>query len=171
MTTRNAFLTAPLLAGLIFSLPYTYACSVSGEVSSAEMVRQADAIVRASAGAYAVRPRSGIFTSGEPESKIRFKVLETIRGSVPSEIILPGALSEGDDFNDQPVPYNFVRPGGRHGSCFAYYYRAGAEFLFMLKKQQTGEYTVYWYALGPVNEQLRSTDDPWLLWVRKMAKK
>jgi hypothetical protein len=88
-----------------------------------------------------------------------------------SEIILPGALSEGDDFNDQPVPYNFVRPGGRHGSCFAYYYRAGAEFLFMLKKQQTGEYTVYWYALGPVNEQLRSTDDPWLLWVRKMAKK
>jgi hypothetical protein len=28
-------------------------------------------------------------------------------------------------------------------------------------------YTVNWYALGPVNEQLRSAEDPWLLWVRE----
>ena len=40
----------------------------------------------------------------------------------------------------------------------------------MLKKNHDGEFTVYWYALGPVNEQLHSADDPWLLWVRKQIK-
>ena len=30
-------------------------------------------------------------------------------------------------------------------------------------------YTVNWYALGPVNEQLRSAGDPWLAWVRQHA--
>ena len=29
-----------------------------------------------------------------------------------------------------------------------------------------GDYIVNWYALGPVNDQLRSDSDPWLLWVR-----
>jgi hypothetical protein len=31
---------------------------------------------------------------------------------------------------------------------------------------------VNWYALGPVNEQLRSATDPWLVWVKQqLAKK
>lgn len=37
----------------------------------------------------------------------------------------------------------------------------------MLKRGEAGEYTVNWYALGPVNEQLESASDPWLLWVRQ----
>jgi hypothetical protein len=41
----------------------------------------------------------------------------------------------------------------------------------MLKKKQSGGYTVNWYALAPVNEQLHSINDPWLLWVREQAKK
>jgi hypothetical protein len=32
------------------------------------------------------------------------------------------------------------------------------------------EYTVYWSPLSPVNEQLRSAEDPWLLWVRQQVK-
>lgn len=51
---------------------------------------------------------------------------------------------------------------------FELLYRPGAEFLLMLKKRDAG-YTVEWYPMGPVNEQLRSSDAPWLAWVRKEA--
>ena len=169
---HKTFSTALLfLAFATLPAPYAYGCSLSGEVSTTEMITQADAIVRASAVEYVVRPRSGLYTTGLPESKVRFKVLEMIRGKLPTEITLSGYLTDADDFNDQPVPYSFVRPGGRQGSCFAYFYRTGGEYLLMLKKQQTGEYRADWYALGPANEQLHSTDDPWLLWVRKVTKK
>ena len=35
----------------------------------------------------------------------------------------------------------------------------------MLRRGRDGAYTVNWYALGPVNEQLRGPGDPWLQWV------
>ena len=38
--------------------------------------------------------------------------------------------------------------------------------LLLFKKDQSGERTVNSYALGPVNEQLHSMNDPWLLWLR-----
>jgi hypothetical protein len=106
-----------------------------------------------------------------PDSTIRFKVLEVIRGGTQPELILPGYLTDTDDFNDQPPPYDFVRPGGRRGSCFANSYRLGSQFLLLLQKRQSGELTVNWYALGPVNEQLHSTNDPWLLWVQEQVQK
>jgi hypothetical protein len=110
-------------------------------------------------------------TTGVPDSVVRFKTVEVIKGqSIPSTLTLPGYLSERDDFNDHPPPYSFVRPGGRSGSCFANTYRRGAEFLLMLKRVG-GDFTVNWYALGPVNEQLRSADDGWLTWVRREAKR
>jgi hypothetical protein len=86
-------------------------------------------------------------------------------------VILPGYLTNRDDFNDHPPPYNFVRPNGRSGSCFANSYRLRGQFLMLLKKTSSGTLTVDWYALGPVNEQLRSADDPWLLSVREQVKK
>jgi hypothetical protein len=98
-------------------------------------------------------------------------VIERIRGPEISELILPGYLVDRDDFNDQQPPYTFVRPGGRSGSCFANSYRSGGQFLLFLKKAKAGEPTVNWYALAPVNEQLHSDDDPWLLWVRDHAQK
>ncbi len=101
---------------------------------------------------------------------IRFKVLETIRGAVGSEAILPGILVDKDDFNDQPSPYTFVRPNGRKGNCFADSYRNGAQYLLLLKRTAAGELTANWYALGPVNEQLHADDDPWVFWVRKQAR-
>jgi hypothetical protein len=64
-----------------------------------------------------------------------------------------------------PVPYMFVRPLGRRGSCFANTYKEGAQFLLFLKKK--GDlYTPNISALGPTNEQLHSDTDAWLLWVR-----
>jgi hypothetical protein len=151
---------------------YAYPCSLGGEISSTQMVKKADAIVRVSAVEYASAPKDpNMFTNGEPDSTIRFKVLEVIRGRVSTELILPGYLVDQDDFNEGVSPYTSVRPNGLSGSCFANSYRMGAQFLLLLKKRQPREYTVNWYWLGPVNEQLHSVDDPWLLWVRDQAKK
>lgn len=149
---------------LVLSL-HAFPCSRFGPVSNAEMVKEADVIVRAIAEGYDNEPIPNL------ETKVRFKVMEVIRGKTLANLTLPGYLSDSDDFNDRPSPYNFVRPGGRHGNCHADNYRAGAQFLLLLKKEHTGELTVYWYALGPVNEQLHSTADPWLVWVRAEVQK
>jgi hypothetical protein len=132
------------------------------------MLLQADAILRAVAVEYARPPADpNNWTTGEPASSVRFKVLEVLRGNDQrTELALPGYLSERDDFNDHQPPYTFVRPNGRAGSCFANTYRTGAQFLLFLKSRD-GNYTVNWYALGPVNEQLRSEHDPWLVWARE----
>jgi hypothetical protein len=161
------------LAVVFLSVMDAYPCSLTHDVSSTEMVKNADAIVRATAVEYVKPPRRffPVWTSGEPDTTVRFKVLEVIRGTMPSELILPGYLGDSDDFNDHVPPYRFVRPGGRHGSCYANTYRVGAQFLLILQKKTSGEFTVNWYGLGPVNEQLHSSSDPWLLWVREQAKK
>ncbi len=52
----------------------------------------------------------------------------------------------------------------------AWQYRTGAQYLSMLGKEHTGGLTLERYPLAPVNEQLHSEDDPWLLWVRTQAK-
>src|SRR5215469_2253758 len=155
---------------LVLSL-HAYPCSRGTPVSSVEMVNQADVIVRAIAEKYDVAPKNpNLVTTGVPDSTVHFHVLEVIRGHARTDLTLPGYLSDKDDFNDHPSPYNFVRPGGRAGSCIANTYRSGAQFLLLLKKEQSGELTANWYALGPVNEQLHSTNDPWLLWVRTEAR-
>jgi hypothetical protein len=149
------------------------ACTRTSPVSATEMVHGADAIVRVLAVDYLTLPAgapANAMRTGVTDSKIRFHILEVIRGQgLTGEIVLPGFLSNDDDFNDHASPYQFVRPNGRAGSCYANTYRRDAQFLLLLKKGAGGEYTVNWYALGPVNEQLRSEDDPWLLWVRQEA--
>ncbi len=121
------------VATMVFTVR-AYPCSIVGKISSVEMVNAADAIVRARAVEYAVFPKGALWTTGTPDSKIRFQVIETIRGPVPSDLILPGYLVDRDDFNDHQPPYKFVRPNGRAGSCFANSYRSGGQFLLFLKK-------------------------------------
>ena len=158
------------LAALAFFTPKAFACTTVFAASGLEMIIGAEMIVRAIAAEYAVPPAHTRFsTTGAPDSKVRFKAIEALRGIVPADFVLPGYLVENDDFNDQPPPYNFVRPGGRSGSCFANSYRSGAQFLLFLKKLPSGDLTVNWYGLGPVNEQLHSEQDPWLLWVREQV--
>ncbi len=149
-----------------------HTCTVSGIISNVDMVTAADTVVRARAVEYASPPSDPhTWTTGVPDSRVRFKVIEIIRGQRISDLVLPGYLVHTDDFNDQRPPYTFVRPGGRSGSCFANSYRDDAQFLLFLKKTKAGEFTVNWAALAPVNEQLHSADDPWLLWVREQAQK
>lgn len=149
-----------------------YSCSVSGIISNVEMVKVADAIVRGRAVEYAQPPSDpSIVTTGVPDSRVRFKIIETLSGQDMKELVLPAYLVSTDDFNDRPAPYAFVRPGGRAGSCFANSYRRDAQYLLFLKKTAQGNLTVNWAALAPVNEQLHSAEDPWLTWVRQQADK
>lgn len=131
----------------------------------------ADFIVRATAVKYFVTPDPKTRTTGVPESIVEFKVEETIWGvDVPATITLHGYLTDSDDFNEAPLPYRFVRPGGRSGSCFANSYKSGAQFLLFLKKapwhMSTSGYTTNISALGPTNEQIRDAEDPWVKWVK-----
>jgi hypothetical protein len=160
-----------LLVGL-FCATGAYPCKTARPVSNLEMVREADAIVLAKAENYAITPTNPVTWSGfVPDSKIHFKVLEVVRGKLEGDhLILPGILVDTDDFNDHVSPYTLVRPDGRRGNCFATSYRSGAQFLLMLKRVSEGQLTVYWYALAPVNEQLHTASDPWLLWVREQVK-
>jgi hypothetical protein len=167
---RSSAIPVGMFVGALVFTTDAYPCSIIGKISSVEMVNAADAIVRARAVEYAVSPSGTLWTTGTPDSKIRFQVIETIRGPAPSDLILPGYLVNRDDFNDHQPPYKFVRPNGRAGSCFANSYRSGGQFVLLLKKTKSGEFTVNWYALGPVNEQLHSDEDPWLLWVREQAR-
>jgi hypothetical protein len=154
--------------GLTFAI-CSFPCSTTHPISPEEIVRKADIIVRATAESLV--HAASVPNSYPPDSRIQFKVLEVVRGEMPEDRFeLRGALVDTDDFNDLKPPYKFVRPDGRSGSCFATSYRAGAQFLLMLKGTKWRGYTVEWYALGPVNEQLHSAEDPWLIWVRAQAR-
>jgi hypothetical protein len=158
--------------GVLCFATVAWPCTVATLTSNVDLVRQADAVIRAKAIEYASVPSNPtIRTTGVPDSRVRFESVEIIRGVDASGLVLPGYLVQKDDFNDQQAPYTFVRPGGRAGSCFADSYREGAEYLLFLKKTSTGEFTVDWAALAPVNEQLHSPNDPWLIWVREQAQK
>lgn len=167
---REVFIAAAVLLSSAYPAE---PCSIARPVSPEEVVDGAETIVRAIAVEYAVSPSDPrMWTTGEPDSRVRFRVIEVVKGVLVSgEVVLPGYLTDRDDFNDHKPPYKFVRPGGRAGSCFANSYRKGAEFLLMLTGGHAGNYTVNWYALGPVNEQLESVDDAWLLWVRQQVKR
>ena len=167
------FAAAITFVAAMVSAVEAYPCKTPREVSNLVMIRESDAIVRVSADDYAFAPKAPTSSTGihqDSYSRIRFTVLEVIRGKATGELVLPGVLVDADDFNEFPPPYNEVRPNGRRGSCFASSYRSGAQYLFMLKLKPHGRFTTDWYPLTPVNEQLHSSNDPWLLWVRKEAK-
>jgi hypothetical protein len=98
---------------------------------------------------------------------VTFLAVEWLRGKADSDtIVLRGIAVERDDYNPLPVPYQMVRPAGQRGDCYAQEYRLERDYLLLLRKG-TGNYPVYWWPLGPVNEQLRGADDAWLKWVRE----
>jgi len=128
-----------------------------------DTVKHADVIVHATALEYAVPPNT------RRTGSIRFGVTEVIRGKPLRELILEGELVDRVDFNQSPPPYQGARPNAG-GSCWAWQYKTGAQYLLILEKERTGGLTLERYPLAPVNEQLHSEDDPWLLWVRTQAK-
>ncbi len=90
----------------------------------------ADVIVRATAVKYIVSPDPKVRPAFVPDSTVEFKVEEVLKGEdVAGSIVLRGYLTDRDDYNDVPVPYTFVRPGGRRGNCVADEYKQSAQFL------------------------------------------
>jgi hypothetical protein len=167
MKIRLIFLAAILSTAGAINVP---GCRRPFPISFEELFA-ASVIVTAVAEKYSVSPKADSYTMRVPESKVIFRVEEVLRGkNVPKTIELRGDLSDTDDYNDRPVPYDFVRPGGRGGSCFANTYKKGASFLLFLV-ERNGSYTSNISALGPTNEQLRSVDDPWLKWTLDELKK
>lgn len=154
-------------------------CSVIGPLPSADsLVRDAEVIVRVRAEG--LSSTLGVAGSlADSRTQFRFAILELLKGRLPSATIeFNGSLMDGDDRNDRPVPYDFVRPGGRHGNCFALTYRAGAEYLLLLRRAQhpsyaqANELTPYWAPLSPTNEQLfGGANDAWFVWVSQELRK
>lgn len=142
-----------------------YACRAL-QPSAQTLVSSAEVVLRATAIKYSRHPSGDIRALHPPiDVEIEFKVEEVLKGkNVLTSLILNGYLTDTDDYNDRPVPYNFVRKTGRGGSCFAYEYKQGAEFLLFLVEKD-GKFTLQPYALAPVNEQLRN-NDKWLIWVK-----
>lgn len=173
MNMKTLYLTAASLFPVfaIFAFPSSVMACRAAPPSPQAVIARAEIIVRATAVKYVKRPEGTHRHLNEPDdTEIVFRVEEIIKGeNVSSTIVLNGYLTERDDFNDRPIPYDFVRPGGRRGSCSAYEYKHGAEFLLFLKKIDD-RLTVRWYALAPTNEQLRSADDPWIVWVKEQLK-
>jgi hypothetical protein len=131
------------------------ACTRVGEVSPEKLVSGAERIVRATA----------LHRSLTDDAQIVFRVEQVVKGdTTPVELELLGQPATKDDFNEGVVPYQFVRSEGRRGNCFATTYHLGAEYLLFIK-DRSGEQTVYWDPLAPVNEQVRGKDDPWVRWV------
>jgi hypothetical protein len=146
------------------------ACQRSGPVVLSYTCKISDYIIRAQAIEYKKKPKDlNVYTTGVPDSKVRFNILEVLKGdSISGSFTLNGYLSNKDDFNDRPVPYNFVRPNGRSGSCYANTYKKGAEYLLFMKKTPKG-YTVNIDPLAPVNEQLHTSDDPWVYYIKGLV--
>jgi hypothetical protein len=171
--TRSGWVRVAILAAVLFSARAASPCSVVGGIPSpGELVRTADAIIRATAVGYDGSSEEKYDEDFLPHTRIRFNVHEALRGTISSDaIVLRGFLVNKDDFNDGPVPRTFVRSAGRSGNCFADDYRRGGQFLLFLRRTNAGVYTVRWSPLAPLNEQLGGDDDPWLAWVRAESRK
>ena len=184
MTGRigNKLRVAGLLSILALAAPTVpvsvSACSAtSAETNPEILVRNTEIIVRATAIRYGDQtpPDQPARSADQRMRFIEFRVEEILRGELAqSTLLIKGFLTETSDYNDRPVPYDFVRPMGRGGSCHAYYYEKGAEFLLFLKRQDAGnkenlkwgEITPYWASMAPTNEELYSSNDAWVGWVK-----
>jgi len=147
-----------LCAALVVLFSRANACSVVKLDSPSDLIQQADGIYLVVARDFAQSPAVGRHTAGT----VRFSISETLKGAERKELRIPGFFTDADDPNDHPVPYEFVRPEGRHGNCYAEAYREGRMYLFFVKGG-----TPYWSPLAPVNEQVTSESDSWVEWVRQ----
>ena len=150
-----------LLALLLVGFP-ARACLVKEILKPQFLVEQAQAIYLVKAGGYVVPLRQ--LPRGQTP-KINFILLSVIKSTAPKQPLqFAGVLVQKDDRNDQVAPYDFVRPAGRRGACFATEYRTGAEYLMLIKGG-----TPYWAYLSPTNEQVFGPSDAWLKWVKQQA--
>jgi hypothetical protein len=164
MRHPSLFFAIPLLA----ATP-AFPCSLMKPPPAArELVDRAEIIVRARADHEIENPSTDDPRPTSP-TRVVFTTVIVLKGTFLGELDVPGHLESQDDPNESPFPYAFVRPGGRHGNCYALGYRQGAEYLLFLNGDQSkpGTLTPYWSPLSPTNEQLFGDTDRWLRWVTR----
>ena len=140
--------------------------------TTAALVKKADTIVIAVAREFtSTHPDPTLWFVPDDGMRVRFEILETLKGKrTSSPLIVPGWVSETDDFNDADLGANWARPQGRYGNCFAIWYRLGGTYLLFLKRVADGTLTPYWWALGRVNDQVHPGRDEWVDWVRRRVR-
>ena len=135
-----------------------------------QMVSGADLILRVTAVDYSVPPDPSAKRSAPSKSRVLFSVEEVVKGRYTDpEIVLTGILTQIDEWNTGQAPYVNPRPSA-DASCYSNSYRSGGQFLLMLKRSGK-DYSVEWFPLGPVNEQVHPLEDPWVIWVRNQIKR
>jgi len=158
-----------IVLAVVFEATPSLACSVIGPLKTPqELVAAADLIVRVRMEDVQQPPAVALGPHGF--GTVRFRVLQTLKGTSPADLLLfEGERDREADRNDRPAPYDFVRPGGRHGNCYALNYLQGAEYLLLAKnidvQGQPHELSIYWAPLAPTNEQVTGESDPWVQWV------
>lgn len=157
---RSAAIAMIVIASVATVSP-VLACSPMHIDTPLQLVEMAEGIYRVSPVAYAA-PQPSSRISPWPDTQVRFEVLAVLKGVQRASLQLPGELGREDDPNDHPVPYEFVRPGGRSGNCYAVTFRKGREYLLFVKND-----TAYWSPLAPTTEQVSGPDDPWVIWVKE----
>ncbi len=142
-----------------------WSCQVPHVDTAAEITEAAELIVLGEVvgiegvGQYKV---AGI-EYGSNFGNVEFEILEVLKGRLESNRLTVGGQTDRyDGPNDGAAPYNFVRPGGRHGECFASDYKQGAKFLLFLREGSPN-----WAPLAATNEEVSGPNDPWVLWVKE----
>lgn len=154
--------TALIASLLVFGPMPATACSAPRDWTPDSLLLESDGVYRAIAIDYLMPQPSVLSRWRESNPQISFQIVETLKGNAETQLFITGVLAEKDDLNDRPVPYDFVRPAGRRGSCQAEEYRRGAEYLLIIK-----DGSPYWSVMAPTNEQLLGPSDPWLAWVKR----
>lgn len=162
MTHTTRFLLAMLFLAVGRE---AFPCNVISvaRTTTLDYVRMADAIVHVRAQALGQGPHE-YDSTGAPTGRIVFEIVNVLQGTgIGASLTLPGFLLLEDNYNPGPVPYSSSRAWG---TCYADGYRLDAEFLLLLQRGDSGDYTARWAPLAPLNEQIRGKDDSWLRWVR-----
>lgn len=152
-------ISALVAFGLAPTLPSqeALACQVVRVPTASEITAQAEVIVRAKAVA---SDRRKVDDFG---GEVTFEILEILKGDFDGKqmLRLSGQTERYYGRNDRAVPYDFVRPGGRHGDCAASDYKLATEFLLFLRSG-----TDKWAPLAATNEEVTGAEDPWVAWVK-----
>jgi len=123
-------------------------------MTAEEIVKNSDAIVLAEVTGYTKENEYG--------GRVAFRAIEVLKGVAPAERFeLAGQTESYRGPNENPPPFNFVRPGGLGGNCFADDYKQGGSFLLFFRKG-----VVAWAPLSATNEEVSGPADPWVWWVK-----
>lgn len=151
------FINILLLCFLFGAIDRVYACT-SIPTTPQYIVQNAEIIVRAK-----------VIEKIE-DQKVKLKVNEVLRGTnVPNTLVIHGFLTNENGFNRGTVPYQSAYSNSG-GLCNSKNYKEGGEYLLLLIRRD-GELTPYWGSgFAPTHEQLRSTSDQWIIWVKEFLK-